>query len=121
MSQEEHPKPLLSTLASIDFVADEASFFQDLEVLGDRGLGQGELIDELATHARLAPQEELDDRDPGGVTEGLRELGKQLLAASLRARTLALGIAGTEAFGLHACYGTGLPTPAIPSKCTPSK
>ena len=51
---------------------------EHLEVLRDGGLGEGELVDDVAADARLAADEQAEDLDPRRMPDRLREQ-RQLL------------------------------------------
>ena len=58
---------------TVDLPADEPRLLQHLEVLGDGGLGERELVDDVTADARLAADEQAEDLDPGGVADRLGE------------------------------------------------
>lgn len=60
---------------ALDLAANDPGFLQDLEVLGDGRLRQGEDIDEFAGLADPTTGEFRNDPDARGVAEGSKDLG----------------------------------------------
>jgi len=56
----------------VDVALNQSGLLQRLEVLGDGGLCEGQLLHDLAAQARLPLGEGLEDGDAGGVPEGFR-------------------------------------------------
>jgi len=58
---------------AVDVAADEPRVLQDLEVLGDCGLREGQLVDDVAADASVPAHEETEDLHASRVTHGLAE------------------------------------------------
>jgi hypothetical protein len=64
---------------AFDGSLDETGVFEFFQVLGDGGLGQAEFFHKVAVDAGIAPDQVLDDGDPGGMGEGLHHAGQLVL------------------------------------------
>ena len=53
---------------------DQLAAPQDPQLVGDGGLGQSQQISDVA-HARLGPEQGVEDLDPGGIPEDLEQVG----------------------------------------------
>ena len=58
---------------TIDLAANEPRLLQHLEVLRHGGLRKRQFVDDVTADARSPANEEPQDLDPGGVSEGFRE------------------------------------------------
>ena len=61
---------------SVDVSLDDAGRFQHFEVLGNRGLGQGQFVDEGTAHTGIFPDQDAQNGDAGGVSQGLGPFGE---------------------------------------------
>lgn len=68
----------VTLVAAFDNALDDAGLLEHLEVLGDRGLGEGEEIDEVTGRAGFALGEFADDAYAGGVAQGAEDGGGAL-------------------------------------------
>jgi hypothetical protein len=66
---------------AIDLALDEARLLEDLEVLRDGGLGQWELVHDLAADTRASSCEKADDLHSRRVSEGLRHCGELVVGS----------------------------------------
>jgi hypothetical protein len=60
----------------IDIAADETGILEHFQVLRNRGLCHGKLIDQLAAHAGFTVRQDAQDADADGVADGLGKRGK---------------------------------------------
>lgn len=67
-----------------DIAFDEAGGFQFAEVLTDGGLGEGQFVDQVATHAGVDLDEVFEDGDAGRVGHGLGQVGQVILLVGER-------------------------------------
>jgi len=78
----------------------EASLLQNAQVLGNCRLRQGQLVHNLAAHARFFARQQAEDANSRGVPDGLRQL-RQLVVASAPSRVCQLTSAAGAPGGQH--------------------
>jgi hypothetical protein len=78
---------------AIDFALHQAGFFQDLQVLGNGGLGQRHFLDDFAAHAGGTVEQQTDDPHPGWMGQCPAEFGQVFGPSYVWQRELLTGVA----------------------------
>ena len=77
----------------VHVASDEARLFQNLQVLGDRGLGQRQLVHDVAANAGVAVAENPQDLHAGRMPQRAGERSELLVCvASLHGAQIGLGV-----------------------------
>jgi hypothetical protein len=64
---------------AFDSAFDQAGSLQLFQVLGNSGLGQAKFVNQVSTDTGVAPDEVLNDGDPGRVSQSLHHGGELIL------------------------------------------
>ena len=61
---------------AVDLALDESGLLHHFEMLGDCGLGQGDLVADFPTYTFIAGKQQAEDGHAGGMGQRLRQLGQ---------------------------------------------
>ena len=73
---------LITGGSAFDNAGDPSGIFEHLQVLGDGGLGNGQIFDNIAGDASRMGHQEFDDLKTDGVAQGLLHTDQSLLLFS---------------------------------------